>query len=243
MLSISKRRNIIYLTFALTFVSSLVSIYLLLMYKTLMAKATFNVTDLVLAMIIPISIISLVTYFLLHQIYLINHSKHKAEQLIYIDTLTQVYNRRYFEYFANNIFLKEKNTSIILIDIDDFKQINDQYGHQAGDYVIKKMAKSIQNDLRDSDKVTRIGGDEFAIICTKSQPTSINEIAERIRKSIQNTHFVYMSHEINITVSIGCISSNDDSFANFDELLRSVDGALYQSKDNGKNLVTSINCA
>lgn len=231
------------MTLGLTFLSCILSIHLVLIIKTLIMKSNFNIFDLSLAISIPISIVPLVSFFLLKQIYHLNCSKHKTEKLIYVDTLTEVYNRRYFDSFASNIFSQDVQASIIMVDIDDFKEINDQYGHQAGDCVMKEVAKSIQCDLRDSDVIARIGGDEFAIICMKANPVCVSEIAERIRWKIANTRFMYMSHKISITVSIGCISNQDASLVTFDELLRQVDTALYQSKDNGKNLVTSVHCA
>lgn len=242
MLVLSKRRNVIYLTLAVTIVSCIFSLDLVLIYKNLIVKTAFVKTDLILAILVPVSIIPVITYFLLEQIYLLSRSKRRAEELIFFDELTKVYNRRYFECYANNVFAEEKSTSMILIDIDDFKKINDEYGHQAGDYVMKEMAKSIQSDLRDTDKVARIGGDEFAIICKNSDSECMNEIAERIRSKIENTCFAYASYKIFITVSIGCISS-DISSDTFEELHRKVDLALYESKDNGKNIVTSIHCA
>lgn len=242
MLLLSKRKNVIYLTLAVTIVCCIFSLDLVLIYKNLIAKTVFEKTDLILAILVPVLIIPVVTYFLLEQIYLLSRSKRRAEELIFFDELTEVYNRRYFEYYANTVFAEEKSTSMILIDVDDFKKINDEYGHQAGDYVMKEMAKSIQKDLRDTDKVARIGGDEFAIICKNSDPECMNEITERIRSKIENTCFAYASYKIFITVSIGCISS-DISSGTFEELHRKVDLALYESKDNGKNIVTSIHCA
>lgn len=136
----------------------------------------------------------------------------------------------------------EKNFSIAIMDIDDFKKINDTYGHQAGDVVLRQIVSLIKNLIFSRDIVCRYGGEEFAVIFTEGSKEGALRSAERIREEVEKYNF-YISNEMregHITVSIG--------FATFDEaysdgicnVLRVADDRLYKAKATGKNKVVSI---
>lgn len=240
-LKVSKKRNILFLSFIFTCISCVFSFYMSMFFRTLFS-IPIHFADIILSILIPAIITPLGSYILLNLAYFQYKSKKQMEELVNKDSLTDIYNRRYFEAFAEEAFVNGKHCTILLVDIDDFKSINDRYGHQAGDFVMKELAKLIKSQLRESDVVARIGGDEFAIICMNLGSEYGKEIAERIRYKIENTKFSFLSEEIYLTVSLGCVSNKDTKFS-LDEFMRNADNALYKSKGNGKNTVTFIQCA
>lgn len=131
----------------------------------------------------------------------------------------------------------EQLFSLLMIDADNLKDVNDEFGHEAGDRLIKAMAASIQLCLRDSDSLARYGGDEFIAMLAQTDQQNAVEAAERIRKGVENTAFDMEGNQIKSTVSIGisCFPSHAD---NISELLRKADQALYISKNAGRNKVS-----
>ena len=127
--------------------------------------------------------------------------------------------------------------SLLMIDADNLKDVNDDFGHEAGDRLIKAMAASIQLCLRDSDTLARYGGDEFIAMLSQTDQQNAVEAAERIRKGVENTAFDMDGNQIKSTVSIGisCFPSHAD---NISGLLRKADQALYISKNAGRNKVS-----
>jgi two-component system, cell cycle response regulator len=167
----------------------------------------------------------------------------KVEQLSVLDDLTQLYNRRYFHKTIRQEIDRVKryknNLSIIMIDIDYFKNFNDKYGHDCGDYVLKEIADFIKNAFRNIDIVCRYGGEEFMVILPNTEKNQAFKIAERIRKSISEKIFKYV-HEIKhkLTISIGVTEYKDNELLR--QFIKRVDEALYLSKQNGRNKVTII---
>lgn len=160
------------------------------------------------------------------------------------DHLTQLFNRRYFIAHAEKEFSRAKRydhpLSLVSLDIDHFKQVNDQYGHPAGDEVLMTLAKRLTPILRNEDIFARIGGEEFSILLPETPINVALTVAERIRKLIENTHMIgEFPGEINITISLGvtCLSSKDNSF---DQLFKRADKALYQAKETGRNKVATV---
>ncbi len=202
-------------------------------------------------------------YFLFHIIFLPEKRIPKSEEISYIhtilnhliyninllslatyDPLTKLYNRRFIISFAETE-VKEakrynKDLSIIILDIDNFKSVNDTYGHPAGDEVIKKVANILKTRIRETDKAGRYGGEEFIIILPNTPSKEALEVAERIRRSVENEK-VPIKHnneklDLNVTVSVG-VASLGFHGNSFYELLQAADLALYEAKRNGKNQV------
>jgi diguanylate cyclase (GGDEF)-like protein len=174
----------------------------------------------------------------------INRLRKKVEELATKDELTRICNRRrLFEVLEREVELARRQYdpfSILMIDLDDFKNINDTYGHLSGDMVLKKVACVMKNALRIGDYVGRYGGEEFLIIL--SYPTIDNAVlcADRIRQKIENLEILFKNHQIKVTVSIGStIYCPDESL---DQTLARADKALYMSKTSGKNKVTGLDC-
>lgn len=126
--------------------------------------------------------------------------------------------------------------SILMIDADSLKKINDQFGHEAGNRLIKTIANTIQSCLRESDTLARYGGDEFISLLPQTIQEKAVEVGERIRKAVENTAFDLDGRQIRSTVSIG-IASFPAHADNINELLQKADLALYNSKDSGRNRV------
>lgn len=153
------------------------------------------------------------------------------DDIMYIDQLTKLYNRRFCERRKSQF---DNNYSVIAVDIDKFKSINDTYGHDAGDEVLKQVATLLRQKVRKSDFVIRWGGEEFIILYHGDINKAI-KTAERIREAIQHTPIVYKDFVLNITASFGVseVSKN----ASIDEAVTDADKLLYKAKKNGRNRV------
>lgn len=169
-------------------------------------------------------------------------TKEKLTQAASTDFLTGIYNRRHFSQMTKiEIERCERNqlhTSLVLIDIDFFKRINDSYGHAAGDNILCQVTQRIRNCLRGYDIFARIGGEEFAILLPETLSSHAYKIAERYRKEIANAAFEFEGKNIEVTVSIG-ISESYPETKTLDYLLKSADENLYIAKQTGRNKVVS----
>ena len=128
---------------------------------------------------------------------------------------------------------------MLLFDIDQFKVINDRHGHWAGDRCIKEILKRIKPILRETDLMGRWGGDEFLVIFAGTDVDSAAAVAERLRKLIENTRFVYHKQEISLTVSIG-VTETRASDTTVELAFNRVDKAMYQAKKKGRNMVAVV---
>ncbi len=155
------------------------------------------------------------------------------------DFLTGIYNRRYFMEFSKTMIsnAKRKNMNIVvaMVDIDFFKKINDTYGHDSGDEAIKFLARTLEDSLRDSDIVARLGGEEFAIILVNCAYDNIFNKFDEIRIKVEHNILKCYGHEIRFTISIGVMCELRNSI---EEMLSEADRMLYESKHNGRNRVT-----
>ncbi|WP_457748999.1 GGDEF domain-containing protein [Sulfurimonas sp.] len=153
-----------------------------------------------------------------------------------LDALTRIFNRRALDTYLKNICDKKKlehELHILLLDIDDFKKINDKYGHIAGDKILIFVAKILRKALRDGDKVFRYGGEEFLIVLNRIDANTCQRIAGRILKLVSSNQLFYKGQAINVTMSIGAtlFFSGDTPH----KLIERADKALYKSKRSGKN--------
>lgn len=166
----------------------------------------------------------------------------KMQQLAHMavtDLLTGLFNRAYFEATIELEAARSQRTgypvSLLLIDIDHFKRINDSYGHPIGDDVIRTVAALFQETARKSDVVCRYGGEEFAILLPGTTAADAFQFAERLRKKIANIAPNHLPISCPITVSIGITCSNGRNDATPSQLIEEADVALYSGKKNGRN--------
>lgn len=158
------------------------------------------------------------------------------------DGLTNILNRETFIARSKDLISlclrKQEKIAFLLIDIDDFKKINDKHGHFVGDAVLQDFANAIKNQLRSYDLFGRYGGEEFAILLPGADENNVQEVAERLRATIENTS-VGTDTPIKYTISIGFFSILADEETDIDMLYRLCDQALYLAKYHGKNCCKS----
>ena len=165
------------------------------------------------------------------------------KKLSITDALTGLFNRRYFEEtLADEMEITKRHgdiSSILVIDIDYFKKVNDTYGHLHGDNVIKMIAEVMKGRLRETDVLCRIGGEEFVVICRRADKMDAMGLAEDIRKTIEGQVTNTGKGTIKVTISIGIVTVTMDNIdTHAENMFKFADIALYHSKDNGRNRVT-----
>ncbi len=164
-------------------------------------------------------------------------------EMAVVDTLTGLHNRRFFDTnfpaSVEQAARAGKPLCLMVLDIDHFKHVNDSYGHDAGDQILKSFASRVRRTIRASDMVCRLGGEEFAVVMPDTGMEVGTKIAERVRSVIESDLFTYAPDRppLRVTVSIGLASRDGASSA--EPLMRRADSALYRSKEAGRNRVTA----
>lgn len=164
----------------------------------------------------------------------------KIESLLRHDELTELSNRRHFkEYIEQEIAKAHRHQSLLTLamcDLDSFKEINDTYGHNVGDRVLKAVGKALINETRKGELAARIGGDEFAVILTQTPLQKGKIFAERIRSSISEVRIEEISGSITLSIGITELKENES----FDSFFKRADMAMYKAKKSGRNKVCFI---
>jgi len=165
----------------------------------------------------------------------------ELEEISITDSLTQAFNR---QYFMDRIKQEVKrasrygtHVSLLMLDIDHFKKVNDTWGHQAGDAVLAGTAALIKDGLRETDLFARYGGEEFCLIAMAMELADAVMLAERLRQKVAQADFFHGVHRLKVTVSIGVSAWLPEIRENFEELVRRADEALYRAKEQGRNRV------
>jgi diguanylate cyclase (GGDEF)-like protein len=157
------------------------------------------------------------------------------------DPLTQAYNKRFFTEQIEKDFRHASrhnlNMSLVIMDVDHFKRINDNYGHPAGDHVLQRLAATVMGSLRAEDAFCRLGGEEFGIIMRDCAITEAMMLAERMRDLVQQTRFVYGGDELPVTMSLGVASFDPNRHRGSADLIEEADRFLYDAKRGGRNKV------
>jgi diguanylate cyclase len=171
------------------------------------------------------------------------HANEQLQNLSRMDHLTGLFNRGYWELQLVKEFKRfdryEHPSSLIMLDIDHFKKVNDTYGHTVGDDVIRQVSRAIKEQVRDLDIAGRYGGEEFGIILTGTDSTGAATFAERLRQTIENMVVRSEGQEVEFTVSLG-ISQLSNSIVDHRGWIEKADQALYKSKEGGRNRFTII---
>jgi diguanylate cyclase (GGDEF)-like protein len=166
----------------------------------------------------------------------------QLEKMSTTDALTNIRNRRYFDEFVANEFALATHDSgdlaVLLLDIDHFKIVNDKYGHQAGDEILRCVSGAISESLTNEDQLARYGGEEFAVVLAGMKLEQAVSIAESIRGRVEQLNFDRIDPTLRVTISIGVKAGIPNSSNTSDEWINEADQALYESKENGRNQVT-----
>ncbi|RME23391.1 MAG: GGDEF domain-containing protein [Deltaproteobacteria bacterium] len=156
------------------------------------------------------------------------------------DGLTEVYNKRYFMENLDREISRarryDRQLSMIMIDVDHFKQINDTYGHLAGDYVLKALARVLSENIRREDFLARYGGEEFAVILPEIGLANAKVMAEKVRRLVEEQEFSFEGTVIPVTISIGVATLDSQQMEGADLIARA-DEKLYEAKQSGRNRV------
>lgn len=169
------------------------------------------------------------------------HSKaQEFRRLASTDELTEVPNRRHFFEMAEELHHRARTErqplSILILDIDHFKEVNDSYGHVVGDEALRVVTQACRKVLRQGDIIGRIGGEEFAVLVPGGTEAIAQRVAERIRESVQGTDMLAEGKRLQLTVSIG-VAVDETGGEDFDRLFTRADNALYAAKNSGRNRV------
>jgi len=154
------------------------------------------------------------------------------------DSLTKIYNREGISQITSELYQNPelyKDIAVIMIDVDHFKKINDQWGHDVGDYVLSELARTISQNIREDDYIGRWGGEELIVICPGKSQATARFIAEKIRLVVADNAFESGSKKLTVTVSIGIAITYDKE--SFEQVFKRADTALYQAKATGRNRV------
>ena len=167
-------------------------------------------------------------------------ANHKLQKMASTDTLTLLYNRRYFEQVIKREVDRRNRyslaLSVVMIDIDHFKVINDTYGHEAGDKALRRVAAVITECARTADIIARFGGEEFVAVLPETEPESAAVFAERTRAALEEEEFVIDDTRITLTISLGVAGiTTSGGITEPESFMKAADAALYEAKNNGRN--------
>ena len=164
---------------------------------------------------------------------------HKYEALAKIDTLTELLNRRAIHFCLHEEIVRMNRNhtlfSVLLLDVDHFKEVNDAHGHEAGDLILKELSRVLVSSVREMDKVGRWGGEEFLILLPDTSLEGASVVAEKIRVAVERREVVWQTEVLRCTVTLG--AALHDADADLEETIRRADEALYRGKEAGRNRV------
>jgi diguanylate cyclase (GGDEF)-like protein len=165
-------------------------------------------------------------------------------EMALFDPVTQAFTKRYFldriKHEFSHSHRRHVPLSLIIFDLDHFKNVNDSHGHPAGDFILAKVAEITLALVRKEDIFARYGGEEFVILMRDTLESAGASLAERLRSAIENANFVFEGKTIPITISLGIACYTDDNLNQPEELIQKADVALYHSKSGGRNQVTAF---
>ncbi len=164
----------------------------------------------------------------------------KLHEMAITDSLTGVYNRRQFEAFLENEISRARrynySVGLAMVDLDHFKEVNDTFGHQAGDHILAELCRVLKEGLRVTEVIARYGGEEFAVIIPQGDYDVVKVVGEKVRSLIEEHRFSFRGKKIPLTVSVG-LAVFPQMAIDKESLIAAADKALYQAKQDGRNLV------
>jgi len=202
------------------------------------ADFTYDVYSRIVDILTPIENIFLyISFFMVIMLflaYILVYMYYKIRKKAFIDPLTKVYNRQYLSEFLERTSLQ--NYYLMMIDLDNFKRVNDNYGHDAGDEVLIAVAKIIKSNIRNEDILIRFGGEEFILLVDKKDREDSITVAERIRKAVMDLEIYSNANRIKMTLSIG-VNPAPYNAKDIEEAIKIADEQLYIAKASGRNRV------
>ena len=166
--------------------------------------------------------------------------EHKLVEMNMRDGLTGIYNRRFLESKLKEEFSRHKrysrNFSFIMFDIDHFKHVNDEYGHQCGDYILKSVCSRVASIIRNVDMFARYGGEEFCCILPETELEGAMQVAERFRQAIEEQENKFNDLNVKVTISLG-VAELREEISSPEMMMKKADDALYRAKNEGRNRV------
>jgi diguanylate cyclase (GGDEF)-like protein len=178
---------------------------------------------------------------LITKLTLTEREKEEYQEQSVTDELTGLYNRRFIErYFELSLKKTRHPFACVMIDVDDFKRVNDTHGHLAGDYVLKELAHVISDNKRPADIAGRYGGEEFVLVLENINQGDLPRVVERLRRQVEGHVFTFQGQGIRVTVSIGVSSSIPLGYESCSSMIEHADQALYKAKEAGRNTVVMI---
>ena len=184
----------------------------------------------------------MMAFIISYKIRLLENDKQQLGLQAIIDPLTQAYNRRHFftqaDFLIKHRLCEQRPLSVLMLDIDDFKSINDRYGHQAGDDVLKSLSKMLMDSIDEDQILARFGGEEFAILLPNHNQQQAEYFASLLLEKTQKIRVLANQQKLSITFSIGVAEMFEGTA--IESALNRADKALYLAKSKGKNQVASL---
>ncbi|MGR0278658.1 GGDEF domain-containing protein [Marinomonas dokdonensis] len=202
-----------------------------------------NMDNIILSILSPVFITPPISWVFLGLTLKIHKLEKEQRYLATYDSLTGLRSRgAFFSSYGSLAKLAQRQQQklcVAIIDLDDFKKVNDQYGHAAGDETLKAFANIIKQDLRSSDLAGRIGGEEFALVLVNTDLDNALRLLEKVRQHCEQYEIHYLDHVIRFTISVGVTTYDGANELETSELLRQSDEALYTAKNTGKNRIVN----
>jgi diguanylate cyclase (GGDEF)-like protein len=232
-----RRYGITIITTGLTLISILLSLGITWSVNAFTGGGPLG-EGLAIAILAPLIIAPLMSVQMLRLLDKLDQAEQQLQVLSHTDELTQTYNRRYFMQYIDQELKRAQRYgetfSVAILDMDNFKQVNDQYGHLVGDHVLRELTRMLKEYIRQTDVLARYGGDEFIFLFPQTDLQKVHHWAERVYASFAERSICFENTKIQPLFSMG-IAVFDPSVDNLDELLKEVDMALYQAKHRGGN--------
>ncbi len=224
-------------TIGLTLISILLSLGITWGVNALLKGGPLG-EGLAIAIIVPLLIAPIMNVQILRLLLQLDEAEQRLQVLSHTDDLTQTYNRRYFMQYIDQEFKRTKRYggtfSIAILDLDNFKEINDKWGHLVGDQVLRTLTNMLNASIRQADVCARYGGDEFIFLFPQTDKQQTEIWLHRIYETFATNSIQVDSLQIRVSFSVG-VAVFDATLDNFDDLLRQADNALYGAKHTGRN--------
>ena len=227
-------RSVLILTLSSILVSELVT-----QGFNLITENRLSLSGALVALVVPLIVAPIFSGVQVQSIHQLEQAREAMHRLSITDELTQIYNRRYFMEVARQAFTDRQKGmpfAVVLFDADDFKKVNDTYGHVVGDQVLRHIAEVTQASIRKGDVLARYGGEEFIVLLPQTDQAQALEVAERIQQAILFNPAYSAGEPLKVTVSMG-VATCQPYMQDPDDLLIAADDALYRAKNLGKNRI------